>query len=913
MAEISATQWRELSPLLDELLEAQSETRAQRLEQIRRDDAALALQLEELLAQRTHATREGFLEGGAFSMAQEPSLAGQAIGAYTLQEAIGYGGMGTVWRAERSDGRYQATVAVKFLNLALLERGGVERFAREGNLLARLSHPNIARLLDAGVTAGNQPYLVLEFIDGVPIDVWCDQRSLTIEARLRLFLDVLAAVAHAHSNLILHRDLKPSNILITPSGEVKLLDFGIGKLIEDQSGAASPTELTQLAGRAFTPDFAAPEQVAQGDVTTATDVYALGVLLYMLLAGRHPTAQPTATQVDRLRAIVESEPPRLSDAVSRASEGESAPLARSRATTPSKLARALRGDLDNIVAKSLKKKPAERYANATALADDVGRFLDHQPITARPDTVTYRVGKFVRRYRLAVGAAATIVLVLVAGVVGTAWQALEAKRQEAAALQQRDRALALLGRNEAIIDFIDMLFTEALPPGQAVVIQQMLERGEALIDNAFADRPAQQADLLRVLASYYTSLNLPKKPDLLFARARSLIAKIDDPSLKAELACSHASALATLGRGEEARQLLDEWTNAPNVAANVAVGCLQARAILAQNVADSKAALHFAEAALEKLRESNNPSAKLEAALLGDVGFAYHLAGRNVEADRHYQLALERMRALGRQESTLARRMLLDWGLVRYGMGDFKRGLEIFDESIQLAQKVQGNEPIPPSILGNRAFGLEQLGRYKEALAAYERTFDAGERTGFVAAKAYSLAGSANVFAALGDPTEAQRSLDRATPLIGGLAEAHPARIRHTMVQARVEAARGELNAASKRFTGVIELMSKQGLSHPALASAYRQRAELALKLGDREQALTDAERALELARNLQGDLPHSDLTGLAWLTLARVFRANGDAQRSREALQMAEVHLINTVGIDNPDARAAQRLLAGG
>jgi tetratricopeptide (TPR) repeat protein len=214
-------------------------------------------------------------------------------------------------------------------------------------------------------------------------------------------------------------------------------------------------------------------------------------------------------------------------------------------------------------------------------------------------------------------------------------------------------------------------------------------------------------------------------------------------------------------------------------------------------------------------------------------------------------------------------------------------------------------------MLGNRAFGLEQLGRYEEALAAYERTFDAAERTGFVAAKAYSLAGSANVYASLDDTTQAQRNLDRAKPLIAGLAEAHPARIRHAMVQARVEAARGELDAARKRFSGVIALMSKQGLSHPALASAYRQRAELALKLGDRERALPDAERALELARKLQGDLPHSDLTGVAWLTLARVL-ANGDAHRSREALQMAESNLVNTVGVDNPDAQAARRLLAG-
>ena len=191
MAEISATQWQELSPLLDELLEAQGDARAQRLAQIRLTDEALAMQLETLLEQRTAVERDGFLEGGAFSVAQEPSLAGQTIGAYTLREAIGHGGMGSVWRAERSDGRYQGTVAVKFLNLALLGRGGAERFAREGNMLARLTHPNIARLLDAGVAtsaaAGGQPYLVLEYIEGVPIDRYCDSHALSIEQRLRLF------------------------------------------------------------------------------------------------------------------------------------------------------------------------------------------------------------------------------------------------------------------------------------------------------------------------------------------------------------------------------------------------------------------------------------------------------------------------------------------------------------------------------------------------------------------------------------------------------------------------------------------------------------------------------------------------------------------------------------------------------
>ncbi|MEP6609539.1 MAG: protein kinase [Burkholderiaceae bacterium] len=430
MADISATQWQQLSPLLDELLEAEHEERARRLAQIRCDDEALANRLETLIEQRTAVERELFLEGGAaFSMAQEPSLVGQIVGAYTLREPIGHGGMGSVWRAERSDGRYEATVAIKFLNLALQGHGGVERFAREGNMLARLSHPNIARLLDAGVAAGSQPYLVLEFIDGVPIDSWCDARSLGIDARVRLFLDVLTAVAHAHSNLILHRDLKPSNILITPQGQVKLLDFGIGKLIEDQSGAASPTELTQLAGRAFTPDFAAPEQVTHGGVTTATDVYTLGVLLCLLLTGRHPTARPTDTQVDRLRAVVEADPLRPSDAIARATVADAASAASDRATTGPRLMRALRGDLDNIVTKALKKSPDERYQTVAALADDLRRHFNHEPISARRDAMGYRIVKFVRRNRLAVAAGALIVIALSAGM-------LVANRERAAAQRQ---------------------------------------------------------------------------------------------------------------------------------------------------------------------------------------------------------------------------------------------------------------------------------------------------------------------------------------------------------------------------------------------------------------------------------------------------------------------------------------------
>ncbi len=414
---MNKTRWARLSPLLDDLLDLDPAARAPRLAELRAGDAATADALEALLGHLSGNQRAGFLELPA--ALPDAGMAGQTVGAYTIERELGHGGMGSVWLAHRTDGRYEGSVALKFLNLGLAAHGGAERFAREGSILARLAHPNIARLVDAGVArGGSQPYLVLEYIAGEPIDHHCERQHLNVAARLHLFLDVLAAVAHAHNRLILHRDIKPSNILVTAAGDVKLLDFGIAKLIDDAAVPAQATELTRAAGSAFTPMYAAPEQVQGGDVTTATDVYALGVLLYVLLAGVHPTLGATQTPVDQLRAVLDTVPKRLSEVVARDGTAD-AP----------KRARELRGDLDNIVAKALKKAPAERYANAALLADDLRRYLNDEPVTARPDALSYRTAKFIKRHRFGVAASATVVATLAAGVGAALWQAHEAQLQ----------------------------------------------------------------------------------------------------------------------------------------------------------------------------------------------------------------------------------------------------------------------------------------------------------------------------------------------------------------------------------------------------------------------------------------------------------------------------------------------------
>ena len=323
MPPISTDRWRVLSPYLDEALELTDDRRAAWLAAISARDAALGAELESLLGEHERLQHSGFLEQASPAWQPHqgtPPSEGQVLGAYRLLSLIGQGGMGSVWLAERCDGRFEGRAAVKLLNLTRVSRAREERFRREGNFLARVTHSHIAHLIDAGVSASGQPYLILEHVNGRPIDRYCDEQTLGIESRLALFLDVLEAVAHAHANLIVHRDIKPANVLVSVEGEVKLLDFGIAKLLDDDglrdgAGVDESSELTLEAGAPLTPQYAAPEQVAQGPVTIATDIYALGILLYVLLTGQHPAGAAISSPVTLLHAIIEAEPRRMSDAV----------------------------------------------------------------------------------------------------------------------------------------------------------------------------------------------------------------------------------------------------------------------------------------------------------------------------------------------------------------------------------------------------------------------------------------------------------------------------------------------------------------------------------------------------------------------------------------------------------------------
>jgi serine/threonine-protein kinase len=891
------SRWQTLSPLLDDLLDSEPAVRIRKLHDLAARDPQLAAELQSLLADHAAVDQAGFLVNPVLNPVTEAGLEGQVIDRYTLDRLIGEGGMGSVWLAHRSDGRYEGQVAIKFLSLPSIGPAGRQRFEREGHVLARLTHPNIARLLDAGVTANGQPYLVLEYVQGEPIDVWCKTHNLGVAARLELFLQVLSAVTHAHGKLILHRDLKPSNILVSSDGQVKLLDFGIAKLLEDERTGAMPTEMTYLAGRAFTLDYASPEQIQGGEVTTATDVYSLGVLLYVILTDQHPTAGNSTTPAERIRAVVDTEPKRASAALASTKDGAGGDAREERV-------RALRGDLDNIVAKALKKAPAERYPTADAFAQDLHRYLNDQPVSARADSFVYRARKFVVRNALPVAAVAVVMLAVVAAAIVSIWQAREATRQ-------RDRALALSARNSAVVDFVTSMLVEVAPDDQPIRMSEVLERSEQILAAAEV-APEHQAATLDMLAEYYLSAGNAAKAQSLLDRALELSADSNDPALRGSAICNRGHALSLLNDRDGARKAIEEGTALARVDVLATVRCLQKGSFVAHNFNDPESSLKYTSEAQDLLRRAPIRRPDQEASLIADLAYAHYLSGNTAEADRYYADALDRYARLGRAESPVTFSLRNNWGIASFAAGDNRRALENYDEALRIAKHRNPDADPPLYLLSNRALALASLAHFPEAIETFDIAIAASERMKNMASLLHAQVNRAGTFLVMGDVDRAARELATIEATYGATLppDSVPA-ITIQYLQGRIASYRGDTSRALELLGRSIEFFDQRGMQVAPLTRALTARAAVKLKLGELPGATADTRRAVEIAEKLQGGKPFSSLTGQSLLQLAEIQSVEGERTQAQATAKQALEHLTQTLGAEHPDALRAKVLVS--
>jgi eukaryotic-like serine/threonine-protein kinase len=569
-------EWHKVKEVLHEALELPRAGRTEFLDRQCDGNPEMRAEVESLLASYEDAGT--FIEESVappkFTPVPDSLGVGAQVGPYRIVQLIAEGGMGSVYQAVRVDDLYRKVVAIKVIRRGVAGEYVLRHFDTERQILAHLDHPNIAKLLDGGTTPDGRPYFVMDFIAGTPIDEYCDKHRLTISERIQLFLTVCSAVHYAHQNLVIHRDLKPANIMVTEEASVKLLDFGIAKLLDPDSLSLGPT-LTTL--QALTPEYASPEQLSGAKITTASDAYSLGVLLFKLLTGHRPYEMDGRT-IEELWDTVKNRPPRRPSTVVRSRGPAATPetVSDARSTRPERLERQLSGDLDNILLMALRKEPERRYNSVEQFAGDLRRHLASQPVTARPDTMRYRTSKFIQRNRVAFVAGVVVVVTLLGGIVAASWEAHTANRERARAERrfQEVRGLA----NAVLFELHDAI---AALPGSTQARELLVMRAQRYLDG-LANDTADDDGLQRERAIAYqrigdvlglpTSANLGRTAEAIvsYTKALDIEKKLTarDPenrTLQADLAAVYNSICQVHQSSGHFQESLDACLNAERI------------------------------------------------------------------------------------------------------------------------------------------------------------------------------------------------------------------------------------------------------------------------------------------------------------------------------------------------------------
>ena len=648
-------------------------------------------------------------------------MEGDRIGPYRVLRTLGVGGMGEVYLAERADAEFDQQVAIKVVFGGSLTRGVHSRIKIERQILAQLDHPNIAHLMDGGSLPDGTAYIVMEYVDGMPIDEYCDSNRLDIVARLKLFQTVCAAVHYAHQNLIVHRDLKPSNILVTADGVPKLLDFGIAKLLDERQAGHHTLAVTQADLRLMTPDHASPEQVRGQAITTSSDVYVLGVLLYKLLTGTGPFVIPSMRLTDIERAICEKDPPLPSQTVGSDSSEETRGITDARSTSAHRLRRTLRGDLDNTVIMAMRKEPERRYSSSQQMAADIQRYLDGKPIIARRDTLSYRSAKFVRRHWLPVTAGAGTIFLILAFAATTYVQSQRIAAERDRVAEQRELADHERARAEEVSNFLVNLFKLSDPEenrGNLVTARELLDSGAKRLRAGLQNQPATKAALLSTVGEVYDSLGQYQDALPILNESLTLQPPSHDKSrinTLLELGRARIGAGDLSGAEQPLREALRLSQDTFGAASQESGNALWALGKLRQQQGQFTEAKDLYKRALAISETTLAPQTDVSAEL-DDLAQIYSREQQWGLAEQTYNRALDvDRRVLGEDHPRVAMH-LHNLAVVAQNMGDLKLAESLYLDAIQRQERAYGDHhPQTAVAKGNYGLLLQREGRLAEA------------------------------------------------------------------------------------------------------------------------------------------------------------------------------------------------------
>ena len=858
--------WEKIQSLFEKALELNTSERENFLKQECGDDSDLFNEVISLLIadEKQHSIFSGSVSD--YIPVDDTTLDGKVFGNYRAIKQIGTGGMGSVYLAERADGHFEQKVALKIVKPGMNSNEIITRFEGERQILARLQHPNIARLLDGGISEMGLPYFTMEYVEGKPITEYCDENNLTIEQRLELFKKVCEAVLYAHQNLVIHRDIKPSNILVEEDGTVKLLDFGIAKVFEEDEDLKF---VARTGTRVMTPEYASPEQVRGEPVSTATDIYSLGLILYQLLTGCPPYEVTSTSALEMERIICLTEPQKPSTMITKisssgaATEQKTSPdfISRKRKITIPKLKKRISGDLDNICLMAIRKEPERRYSSIAQFITDIDNHLTGLPITARKSTAGYRTRKFIQRHK--VGVVITAIAVIVIALVTTFYTIQLA--------EERDKAQLEAEKAKKVSEFLAGIFQVSDPEqskGETITARELLDNGVKRIENELSDQPEVLANMLGVTGNVYKSLGLYDNALLLLQKSFF----INDSLL-----------------GDDSPETVKSLNDLASL--NFAMGEYES-AIEKFSEALTKRKTIYGEESLEAAESMN------------DLAMVLREQGDYDQSEKLLNESLSIRKKLLSSESSEVAQSINNLGLLKEDMGDLDEAKKLLEESLQIKEKIYGKvHPSYSETIGNLAFLLQQLGEYEEASKLFKETLQIdkqlyGDVHPSISTDLYNIASNT---ALMGDLNRAEKLytdvLELDKKLLG---EEHPYIALDLNNLAGILSDKGDYSKAETLYKESLTLNRKiYGSEHPEVATSMSNLGVMYNRWGMYSKAEPLLKDALAMRIKLLGENHPNVVTSLN--IYAALLASEGRYKEAVEQYRKSLALRIKMLGEDHP------------